>query len=767
MSRRRRKHLEPNGAIQVSLFVVEQHGWKVSESQVVKPDIESLSALSVDVESWADDSVEGEEENDMSSMIEIPILAKDLDLFVLNEVSTLREGDLVEASLMIHKQTHKIRAERLCLKEFTSSRTREYGVVVKIVREKGFGFIRAVKEKEDVYFHLSEIVPSLNDDDDFEEEEEEKAKIRERDEVSFDLEERRSSGNKKAASRILVVPSGTVKFEEIVQQDVEGVVEKEIPSRGGGKGRIVIDEKTLKENEDQKDEEKIPNKVTFSSRDLGRVAIRFRDRVLFDLARVLRDGKFIAMNVRLLKRAPAFETMKIRMVGEVTRNIITQRVEKRRSSKRNSNSKQNNSTCGHLKLLGPRRIESSEEEKTRSKKRVMFLCNHNSCRSHMAEGWLKHLCKDDSVEVASAGIECGTKIQEDAKIVMKEVDVDLSDHKSKSMKDFDPNDFDIVISMCGCGVKLDGDDVKAWKQQDVFEDWNLDDPPKLDTGDLTVYRRVRDECKGKVQDLLQSIYSSLLEDLHEKSQDVKHPSSGKSLLGHIFTFSSSKKGDDSSEKDAEDTLLTDLRLGDLVEFTARAHLMKKQKHEAIECKLLRRAPKKIGKVVSLKSAFGFIRMKGKKKKSEELYFDLTELHDMDEKDPVRVGDTVRFSEIKVASRKGFVNRAVEVYIEERSPKKESEARPESKRLNLKLRNKNSGRVGFNSATRQAKGPDGTNGFPDGWRKSSGADVVEEGEVEKKKEEDGVVKEGGEEKDEEKNSTTPYFERLKQMALNSS
>ena len=73
--------------------------------------------------------------------------------------------------------------------------------------------------------------------------------------------------------------------------------------------------------------------------------------------------------------------------------------------------------------------------------------------------------------------------------------MDLSDHKSKSMKDFDPNDFDIVISMCGCGVKLDGDDVKAWKQQDIFEDWNLDDPPKLDTGDLTVYRRVRDECK--------------------------------------------------------------------------------------------------------------------------------------------------------------------------------------------------------------------------------------------------------------------------------
>ena len=32
----------------------------------------------------------------------------------------------------------------------------------------------------------------------------------------------------------------------------------------------------------------------------------------------------------------------------------------------------------------------------------------------------------------------------------------------------------------------------------VFEDWNLDDPPAIDPGDLSGYRRVRDECKGKV-----------------------------------------------------------------------------------------------------------------------------------------------------------------------------------------------------------------------------------------------------------------------------
>ena len=155
-------------------------------------------------------------------------------------------------------------------------------------------------------------------------------------------------------------------------------------------------------------------------------------------------------------------------------------------------------------------IEKCLEEETKSKNddkkkhNVMFLCNHNSCRSQMAEGWLRHLCKDKSVGVASAGIECGTKIREGAKIVMKEAGVDISNQKSESMKDFDPNDFDVVISMCGCGAKLDGNDVNAWKQQNVWDDWNLDDPPKLDTGDLNVYRRVRDECKAKVQALLKS-----------------------------------------------------------------------------------------------------------------------------------------------------------------------------------------------------------------------------------------------------------------------
>mmetsp|Transcript_23430 Transcript_23430/g.92872 ORF Transcript_23430/g.92872 Transcript_23430/m.92872 type:complete len:158 (+) Transcript_23430:67-540(+) len=138
-------------------------------------------------------------------------------------------------------------------------------------------------------------------------------------------------------------------------------------------------------------------------------------------------------------------------------------------------------------------------------KNVMFLCNHNSCRSQMAEGWLRHLRGEASVGVASAGIVGGTKIKEGAIVVMREAGVDIAGQTSDGVADFVAEDFDAVISCCGCGAKLDPDDKKAWKARPLFEDWNLDDPPAIDPGDYSEYRRVRDECKAKCEALLAAL----------------------------------------------------------------------------------------------------------------------------------------------------------------------------------------------------------------------------------------------------------------------
>jgi protein-tyrosine-phosphatase len=89
----------------------------------------------------------------------------------------------------------------------------------------------------------------------------------------------------------------------------------------------------------------------------------------------------------------------------------------------------------------------------------------------MADGWLREiraLHPDVSIGVASAGIEAGTGVKEGAAKVMAESGVPIDNFSSDAMVDFEPSDFDHVISCCGCGTKLD-DEKSVWKEQAVFE----------------------------------------------------------------------------------------------------------------------------------------------------------------------------------------------------------------------------------------------------------------------------------------------------------
>ena len=134
----------------------------------------------------------------------------------------------------------------------------------------------------------------------------------------------------------------------------------------------------------------------------------------------------------------------------------------------------------------------------KSKKKLLFLCTGNSCRSQMAEGWAQHLISD-SVDAFSAGIETHG-LNPNAVAVMKESGVDISDHHSKTLEALERFDFDYVITVCG----------HAHETCPVFPGnanvihRGFDDPPKLakDEHDpekaMDHYRRVRDEIRDYV-----------------------------------------------------------------------------------------------------------------------------------------------------------------------------------------------------------------------------------------------------------------------------
>jgi len=80
------------------------------------------------------------------------------------------------------------------------------------------------------------------------------------------------------------------------------------------------------------------------------------------------------------------------------------------------------------------------------KKKVLFICTHNSARSQMAEGFLNALY-GDRYEGFSAGIE-PSKVNPHAVKVMAEIGIDISMHRSKSIEEFRGKNFNYVVTVC-------------------------------------------------------------------------------------------------------------------------------------------------------------------------------------------------------------------------------------------------------------------------------------------------------------------------------
>ena len=134
-------------------------------------------------------------------------------------------------------------------------------------------------------------------------------------------------------------------------------------------------------------------------------------------------------------------------------------------------------------------------------KRILILCTGNSCRSQIAEGFLKSF--DSELEVYSAGTNPSKQVHSKAIQVMKEVGIDLSQNYPKMVDKFLKESFDYVITVCDnaketCPVFIG----KVVKQLHIgFED------PANATGTeeeiLNTFRRIRDEIKNDFYEFYQ------------------------------------------------------------------------------------------------------------------------------------------------------------------------------------------------------------------------------------------------------------------------
>ena len=125
------------------------------------------------------------------------------------------------------------------------------------------------------------------------------------------------------------------------------------------------------------------------------------------------------------------------------------------------------------------------------KKKVLFICTHNSARSQMAEGLLNALY-GDRYKAYSAGIE-PTKVNPYAVEVMAEIGIDLSRQRSKSIEEFREKNFDYVITLCDHAKEA----CPFFPGEKILHK-SFEDPSKFKGTEeeiLEETRRIRDEIK--------------------------------------------------------------------------------------------------------------------------------------------------------------------------------------------------------------------------------------------------------------------------------
>lgn len=125
-------------------------------------------------------------------------------------------------------------------------------------------------------------------------------------------------------------------------------------------------------------------------------------------------------------------------------------------------------------------------------KKILVLCTGNSCRSQIAEGYLKYFT-GDKAEVYSAGVETHG-VNPRAIATMKEDGIDISHHTSNNIEDYQNIDFDFIITVCDNAKER----CPFFPSNAQISHYNFPDPAKaIGTEDeiLVEFRKVRNEIK--------------------------------------------------------------------------------------------------------------------------------------------------------------------------------------------------------------------------------------------------------------------------------
>lgn len=130
---------------------------------------------------------------------------------------------------------------------------------------------------------------------------------------------------------------------------------------------------------------------------------------------------------------------------------------------------------------------------------ILFLCVENSARSQMAEGLARSMAPEN-VKISSAGSR-PTLVRPEAVLAMKEIGIDISHQRAKSLNEIETGSVDLVVTLCADQV------CPLFPGSPSQIHWELPDPAAEQSDDwarLEVFRNVRDDLRRRIEILIET-----------------------------------------------------------------------------------------------------------------------------------------------------------------------------------------------------------------------------------------------------------------------